>query len=111
MEPWLQIVITVVSSVLASSGLWAFIAKKSENKDVKTEMLIGLAHDRITFLGMIYVERGYITNDEYENLYEYLYKPYEKMGGNGSAKRVMAEVNKLPIHNSNYGGDNHETTK
>lgn len=24
---------------------------------------------------------------------------YEKMGGNGSAKRVMQEVNKLPIHN------------
>ena len=58
MEPWLQIVVTVFSSVLASSGLWAFIAKKSENKDVKIEMLIGLAHDRITFLGMGYIERG-----------------------------------------------------
>ena len=42
-------------------------------------------------------ERGYITRDEYENLYEYLYKPYEKLGGNGSAKRIMAEVDKLPI--------------
>lgn len=111
MEPWLQIVVTVFSSVLASSGLWAFIAKKSENKDVKIKMLIGLAHDRIIFLGMGYIERGYITQDEYENLYEYLYKPYEKMGGNGSAKRIMTEVNKLPLRNSNYGGDSHETTK
>lgn len=58
----------------------------------------GLAHDRIVHLGMAYVERGYITQDEYENLRVYLYEPYEKMGGNGSARRVMLEVDKLPVH-------------
>lgn len=108
MEPWFQILLTVFSSVLASSGLWAYITKRLEKKDVKTEMLIGLGHDRITYLGMTYIERGYITSDEYENLYEYLYKPYEKMGGNGSAKRVMNEVNKLPIHKSKYGKEEHD---
>ena len=77
--------------------------KHSEDKDVKTEMLIGLGHDRIIFLGMSYIERGYITSDEYENLYEYLYKPYRKMGGNGSAERIMNEVQKLPIRQSKYG--------
>jgi hypothetical protein len=60
-------------------------------------MLIGLGHDRIMFLGMKYIERGFITQDEYENLYDYLYKPYKKLGGNGSAERVMKEVDKLPI--------------
>ena len=102
MEQWFQILLTIFSSVLASSGLWAYITKRLEKKDVKTEMLIGLGHDRIMYLGMVYIERGYITSDEYENLYEYLYKPYEKMGGNGSAKRIMNEVNKLPIHKSQY---------
>jgi len=102
MEPWLQMVVTIVCAVVASSGFWAFIQKKNENKDLRTKMLVGLAHDRIIFLGMSYIERGYITQDEYENLYEYLYKPYEKMGGNGSAKRIMTEVNKLPIHKSTY---------
>ncbi len=91
-------VLTIVCAVIASSGFWAYISKRSEKKDVKTRMLVGLAHDRILFLGMSYIERGYITRDEYENLYEYLYQPYEKIGGNGSAKRVMQEVNKLPIH-------------
>ena len=95
----MQMALTVVCAVIASSGFWAYIQKRSEKKDVKTQMLVGLAHDRILFLGMHYVERGSITRDEYENLYEYLYRPYEKMGGNGSAKRVMQEVNKLPIHN------------
>ena len=109
MEQWFQIVLTIISSVLASSGLWAYITKRLEKKDVKTEMLIGLGHDRIMYLGMVYIERGYITSDEYENLYEYLYKPYEKMGGNGSAKRIMSEVNKLPIHKSQYKEEtNHE---
>ena len=99
MESWVQMALTVVCAVIASSGFWAYIQKRSEKKDVKTQMLVGLAHDRILFLGMSYIERGSITRDEYENLYEYLYRPYEKMGGNGPAKRVMQEVNKLPIHN------------
>lgn len=109
MEQWFQILLTIFSSVLASSGLWAYITKRLEKKDVKTEMLIGLGHDRIMYLGMEYIEQGYITSDEYENLYEYLYKPYEKMGGNGSAKRIMNEVNRLPIHKSQYEEEqNHE---
>lgn len=98
MEPWVQIVITIFSSVLASAGLWAYLSKRMESKDVKTEMLIGLAHDRIMYLGMSYIERGYITQDEYENLKVYLFEPYEKLGGNGSAKKIMQEVDKLPIH-------------
>lgn len=108
MEPWLQMVVTIVCAVIASSGFWAFIQRKNENKDVKSQMLIGLAHDRIIFLGMKYIERGWISQDEYENLRDYLYKPYEKLGGNGSAQKVMIEVNKLPIRTSTYqpqGGD------
>ena len=79
MEPWIQMVVTIVCSVIASSGFWAFVNKRSDSRDVKTEMLV-----------------------EYENLYQYLYKPYEKMGGNGSAKRIMNEVNKLPLRKSEY---------
>lgn len=101
METWFQIVLTVFSSVLASSGLWAYIMKKAEQKDSKTEMLIGLGHDRIVHLGMVYIERGWITEDEYENLHDYLYIPYEKLGGNGSAKKVMQDVGKLPMR-KNY---------
>lgn len=101
MEIWVQMMLTIIGSVLASSGFWAYIQKKLEKKDIKTMMLIGLAHDRIIYLGMSYIERGWITNDEYENLHDYLYKPYEQMGGNGAAKRIMDEVQKLPIRNVN----------
>ena len=101
MSKVVESILLIVSSILASSGMWAFLSKKLDKKDIKVEMLIGLAHDRIMFLGMSYIERGYITQDEYENLYDYLYKPYEKLGGNGSAKRVMAEVEKIPIRKNN----------
>lgn len=102
MSSWFQMVVTIICSVLASSGFWAYIQKKSDKNDLRTQMLIGLGHDRIIYLGMSYIDRGWITQDEYENLYDYLYKPYEQMGGNGSAKKVMDEVNRLPVRKSNY---------
>lgn len=77
-------------------------------------MLIGLGHDRIIYLGMQYIERGWITQDEYENLHDYLYIPYKMMGGNGSAERVMRAVDSLEIHASNYnfsGGNKYENVK
>ena len=98
MELWIQTATAVVSAVLASSGLWAWLIKRGEKNGAERRLLVGLAHDRIVHLGMVYIERGYITQDEYENLRVYLYEPYEKMGGNGSAKRVMREVDKLPVH-------------
>lgn len=100
MESWIQILVTVTCSVIASSGFWAYVTHHADRNDVKTTMLIGLGHDRIVYLGMKYIERGYITQDEYENIKDYLYKPYEAMGGNGSATRIMLGVDKLPIKKS-----------
>lgn len=97
MESWLIAVITGIVSIVASSGFWAWLTRKTDKKSAMTDMIIGLGHDRIIFLGMSYIERGWITGDEYENLHDYLYAPYEKLGGNGSAKKIMAEVNKLEI--------------
>lgn len=97
MEPWLEKVITIFIAVMASSGFWAFIQHKADQKDSRTKMILGLGHDRIVSLCNEYIERGWISSDEYENLYKYLYKPYEEMGGNGSAKRLMAIVNNLPV--------------
>lgn len=98
MDVWIQVAVPLAAAVLTSSGLWAVVARRADKGDAQRKMLVGLAHDRIVHLGMVYVDRGYITQDEYENLNDYLYAPYEKMGGNGSAKRVMEEVRRLPMH-------------
>ncbi len=95
---WGQVIVSVILALLGSTGLWSFISGRREKHDNKTQMLVGLAHDRIISLGVSYINRGYVTADEYENLYEYLYVPYAALGGNGSAKRIMEEVKKLPLH-------------
>ncbi|MCD8155163.1 MAG: hypothetical protein LUF78_10875 [Clostridiales bacterium] len=97
MDPWVQVLTTIVCSLLASAGFWSFVGSKVKGNDASVKLLIGLAHDRICYLGMQYIDRGYITQDEYENLHDYLYLPYVEKGGNGSAKRIMQEVEKLEI--------------
>lgn len=88
-----------VSSLVASSGFWLIISKRFANRDISRRLLAGLAHDRITYLSMKYIERGWITHDEFENLVNFLYEPYKDFGGNGSAQRLIKEVEKLPIKN------------
>lgn len=98
MSHWIEVIVTIICAILASNGLWAVVQKMMDKKDVKTQMLIGLGHDRVMALGMEYLERGWITPDELENLVDYLYKPYKQMGGNGSAQRIVERVEKLPVH-------------
>lgn len=101
METWGQGFITILASILVTSGFWTFltiyIQKRLDKKDVTREMLIGLGHDRIVWLGLCYLERGWVTQAEYENIKDYLFKPYSKMGGNGTAFKIIQEVDKLPI--------------
>jgi hypothetical protein len=96
MPTWLQTVITILVTILASNGFWAFLQYRSNHKGTQAMILRAMAHDRIVYLGKLYIHDGYITQDEYENLYE-MFEPYTKLGGNGGAKRIMKEVDKLPI--------------
>ena len=90
-------IVTVVVAVLGSQGLWQLLGKLHEKKDAKTMVLRGLAHQEIIELGRAYLAAGSISEDDYENLHDYLFVPYEKMGGNGAAKRIMQAVEKLPV--------------
>lgn len=97
MTSWLQIILTIFASVMASSGLWAFLGNRFDKRSAERDLIIGIGHVELVFFGLQYIERGWITNDEYETIKE-LYDPYIKLGGNGSGKKIMAEVEKLPIH-------------
>ena len=92
-----QMIITVVASVLASSGFWAIIQRAMDKKSKQSKMLVGLAHDRIVYLSLTYIDRGWIRHSEYENLIEWLYEPYANLGGNGSVSRLVEEVKLLKI--------------
>lgn len=91
-----QIILTILTSVLASSGLWAFLGSKLERNNAERELIVGIGHIELVFFGMQYLERGWITREEYETMQD-LYKPYIKLGGNGSGTKIMKEVENLPI--------------
>lgn len=97
MPVWLQTAISIVVAALASTGFWTFIQKKTESKDARSRMILGLGHDRILALCSEYIARGSITQTEYENLNKYLYKPYIDLGGNGTVQHMKAQVDKLPV--------------
>lgn len=96
-----ETILAIVLAIFASSGFWTFVKTLYENrvkkKSAENRLLLGLAQDRIVHLGKSYIKRGDITKDEYETLHDALYVPYREMGGNGVAKRVMDEVEKLTI--------------
>ena len=91
-----QFVLTLVTALLASSGLWAFLGKRLERNSAERELIVGIGHIELVFFGMQYIERGWITRDEYETM-QGLYEPYVKLGGNGSGTKIMKELEKLPI--------------
>lgn len=97
MQHWIELAVTVICSVFMSNGFWTLIQSRRDRKDAKTQMILGLGHDRIIHLCKYYIEQGWISADDYENLYQYLFKPYEEMGGNGTGKRLMDEVRSLPL--------------
>ena len=89
----LQMAVTIVCAVIASSGFWAFIQKYFDKHSYADKMLLGITHDRLLYLGHQYLSRGdWITDDEYENIHDYMYVPYVEMGGNGAVKKMMAEI-------------------
>lgn len=96
-DPILTAIVTIFVSVMASGGFWNWWANRDKKEDAKTLLLLGLAHDRIIFLCMNYIDRGWITKDEYEDLEKYLWGPYSTFGGNGLAEKVYNEVKALPI--------------
>ena len=100
MEYWVGILITVLGSFMASSGFWLYVQKKLDRRDCNSKMLIGLGHDRIISLGIQYLDRGYVTHDELESLLDYLWTPYCELGGNGSAKKIIDDVLRLPVKNN-----------
>ena len=103
METWvlpiLTIVAGIVTSLITSQGLWAHLSAKWQKDSAESELLRGLAHTRIMSLCEKYIERGWITPEEYEDLITYLYHPYLELGGNGTVQKMVDnEINRLPIH-------------
>lgn len=105
MEALITAMVSIIVALLASGGFWTYIQSRKNKKDAKTEILIGIAHDRICFLGMQFINRGWVRKSEFENLIKYIYEPYKELGGNGTAEQIINKVKGLEIKPDWYGGN------
>lgn len=104
----IEMIVTIAVSVMASSGFWTYVDRKASHNSDSKMLLLGLAHTELISIGMEYIDRGYITQEDYDDFVKYLYEPYINLGGNGTAKKIFDSVSALPIKMSkqeaNHGG-------
>lgn len=61
-----------------------------------------ISHDKIYKLTEEYIDRGWVTLDELDNL-EYLYTAYRGLGGNGNGEKRYNRVQNLPVRSAPDG--------
>lgn len=89
-------VIGIIGAIFGSQGFWSWLINKKAGKSNQDKLLMGIAYSKIIDQCNRYIKRGWIDADEYHELYHYLYQPYNDMGGNGTAERLMGIVKGLP---------------
>lgn len=92
-----ELIVTVVVTMIGSNGLWAWIQSRSTHKSALEKMILGLGHAEIFRQAEHYIRRDGITTEELEDLNKYLFKPYKEMGGNGTAETIVKKCGELPI--------------
>lgn len=93
----------LISAVFGAPGIWAWAKTKADRNDNVAKLLLSVSKNQLITLGRTYIERGYITMDEYEE-YEAEYQIYSSLGGNGLARRVFEQVDDLPMVPNNIDG-------
>lgn len=93
-------ILTSIPAIIASSGFWVYVQKRENSKSATSRLLMGLAYEKIVTLGMHYIQRGWVTEEEFEDYEKYFYRPYKDVGGNGVADRIMAGVMELPLRSN-----------
>lgn len=96
MNGTIEILVTFIVTFAASSGFWAFLQSRNTKKSATTRLLMGLALEKIIGQGTEYIERGWVSRDEYDDYQRYLFGPYKELGGNGTADKIMFDVKKIP---------------
>lgn len=92
----IDIIVTLAVAVFGSTGFWTWLMTRTKKKSAEVRLIMGLAYSEIIRRSEHYLRRGYIDTDEYNELNRYLFEPYQEMGGNGTAQKLMDEIKHLP---------------
>lgn len=95
-----DIIIALVGAIFASTGFWTFvnqwIDRHHKTRTDLEEGMLCILHDRVYFLCKHHLKSESISSDDYDNLKK-LFGSYTRLGGNGTAEKLMKEVEKKPI--------------
>ena len=110
---------SIVVAIFASSGFFQLLMLMYQSREKEKERkrmeetekklisvkdfnalcrcVTGIAMFRIAREAKRYIDKGYVTSEEYHTLKHNLYEPYVALGGNGLATKFMQEVEELPM--------------
>lgn len=96
-----EVIVAIIAGAFGSTGLWQLVQfilnrRDSNKKDPNKELLLGIVYFTLMQQCEYYLTRGYIEPEEFVDLNKYLFEPYEARGGNGTAKKMVARLEKLP---------------
>lgn len=91
----------ILLGVFACTGFWTFLQNwlqgRNKKHNAEQKLLLGIAYKVILDMCHEHLEKGEIDADDYKEISHYLFEPYKDLGGNGTAQRLVEEVDKLPI--------------
>lgn len=77
-------------------SIFNFVKSKHSSNKLIRDGVIAILHNKIYTLGKQYIERKYVTIEDMKD-FEYLYKAYHALGGNGTGTEIYERVKNLPI--------------
>lgn len=97
--PTYEMISTIILAVFASTGFWTLIntiyTKRSDRKSVERKALLGLLHEQLVNKCEFYLNQGWISLQDYEDLRKYIFEPYQGLGGNGTGEALFNKVTNL----------------
>ena len=94
-----ELLMAIAGMIFASTGFWTFVnnvyQEKKATKSAERRALLGLLHEQLSDRYDMYVKRGSITRQEFEDLRQYIYGPYRELGGNGTGEVMFHNLVKL----------------
>lgn len=74
-----------------------YVLESNNVTNTHMDLILSSYRFRLTQLCKAYIQQGFMTNAEYEQLVEF-YKVYTGLGGNGQAKTYYERAVQLPVH-------------
>ena len=74
-----------------------YVLESTSASNKNMDLILSSYRFRLTQLCKAYIQQGFMTNTEYEQLVEF-YKVYTGLGGNGQAKTYYERAVQLPVH-------------